>query len=353
MERIEELINRIGPPDEEARTAAKRHWDSLARPLGSLGLLEEAVSKLAALRGSAEVPTLRRKLLVFCADNGVVARGVTQCGSDVTAKVAAALAEERSSVSPMAAAADCPVIPVDVGIRDFCGHPGVLNRRIRNGTEDISCMPAMDRGECIEAMLAGAELAKKLAGEGTEMILIGEMGIGNTTTGSAVAATLLNLPVELTTGRGAGLSDAGLQRKRAAIEAALRHNRPNPEDPVDVLTKVGGLDLAAMCGAYLGAAACGVGAVVDGMISAVAALCAFRLCPAAEKAMLASHVPAEPAGERVLKAIGLEAPIHAGLRLGEGSGAVMLLPLLDLALRIYNSDQDFKRLGIEAYVPQS
>ena len=353
METLEALISAISPPDEAARTRAKQRWDSIAKPLGSLGMLEEAVAKLAALRGGEELRQIRRSLLVFCADNGVVAQGVTQCDSGVTAKVAVALAEKRSSVSPMAAAADCPVIPVDVGIRDFPGHPGVWDRRIRNGTGDISRGPAMSREECLAALRAGADLAARFAGEGTELLLIGEMGIGNTTTASAVTSSLLGLPVETVTGRGAGLSDAGLGRKRAAIEEALRRNRPDPGDPVDVLAKVGGLDLAAMCGAYLGAAACGVGAAVDGMASAAAALCAFRLCPMSAKAMLASHVSAEPAGDRLLEALGLEAPIRARLRLGEGSGAVMLLPLLDLALSVYNSGQDFDRLGIEAYVPQS
>ncbi len=349
---IENLIRRIRPPDEGARTEAKRRWDHLAKPLGSLGLLEESVAKLAALRGSAELSQLRPGLLVFCADNGVTVRGITQCGSDVTAKVAVALAENRSSVSPLAASADCPVLPVDVGIRDFVGYPGVLDRRIRNGTGDISCGPAMSREECLKAMQAGAELAVALAGKGTDLLLVGEMGIGNTSTASAVTAALLKLPVERVTGRGAGLSDEGLRRKREVIAAALQRNHPDSADPVDILARVGGLDLAAMCGAYLGAAASGIGAVIDGMISAAAALCAFRLCPASEKAMLASHVSAEPAGRIILDTIGLEAPIHASLRLGEGSGAVMLLPLLDMALKLYNSGQSFERLGIEAYVPQ-
>ena len=353
MEELRSILNRIGPPDERARAEAKRRWDSLAKPLGSLGLLENAVEKLAALRSTADLDELRPALAVFCADNGVVARGVSQCGSAVTGKVAAALAEDRSSVSPMAKAAGCRVIPVDVGILDFAGHPGVLDRRIRNGTGDISMGPAMSREECLAAVTAGAELAAALAGEGTELLLIGEMGIGNSTTAAAVTAALLGLPAEAVAGRGSGLSDAGLARKRTAIERALRVNEPDPADPVDVLSKVGGLDLAAMCGAFLGAAACRRGAVIDGMISAAAALCAARICSTATAAMFASHVSAEPAGALLLRTLGLEAPISAGLRLGEGSGAVLLLPLLRMALLEYNSGQSFERLGIEAYVPQS
>ena len=353
MESIYEMIRKITPPDEAARAAAKARWDGLAKPLGSLGLLEDAITKIAALRGSAEVRLSDRRLLVFCADNGVVAQGVTQCGSEVTAKVAQALAEGHSSVSPIARAANCSVTPVDMGMLNFPGHPGVLDRRIRKGTADISLGPAMRRGECRAAMGAGAALAKQSAEAGADVLLIGEMGIGNTTTAAAVISVLLDLDPAVVTGRGAGLSDEGLSRKRAVIKQAIALNSPDPCDPADVLTKVGGLDLAAMCGAYLGAAASRVPAVIDGFISAAAALCALRMCPEAGKAMLASHVSAEPAGEILMDALGLTAPVHARLRLGEGSGAVMLLPMLDMALGLYHSGQSFERLGVEAYTPQN
>ena len=353
MESIYDVIGKITPPDENARLAAKRQWDGLAKPLGGLGLFEDMVAKLAALRGSADVRIPDRRLLVFCADNGVVSQGVTQCGSGVTAKVAAALAENRSSVSPMAACAACRVIPVDVGMLDFLGHPGVLNRRVRNGAGDISITPAMGRAECLAAMAAGAKLAMENAADGADILLIGEMGIGNTTSSAAVLCALLGLAPEAVTGRGAGLSDAGLERKRAVIERALAVNAPDPADPVDVLAKVGGLDLAAMCGAYLGAAACNTPAVIDGFISTVAALCALRLCPAAAKALFSSHASGERGGTSALEALGLSAPLRAGMRLGEGSGAVMLLPLLDMALALYHSGQRFDRLGIAAYTPQN
>ena len=202
-------------------------------------------------------------------------------------------------------------------------------------------------------MEAGAALAERCAGAGADILLIGEMGIGNSTTAAAVCAALLGLTPEEAAGRGAGLSDAGLARKRAAISRALAVNAPDPADPADVLARVGGLDLAAMCGAFLGAAACRTPAVIDGFISSAAALCAVRMCENARHAMLASHCSAEPAAERVLAALGLAAPIRAGLRLGEGSGALALLPLLDMALALYNSGQRFEKLGIAAYTPQT
>ena len=353
MEKLEELINNIPEPVDAARSEAQTRWDAIAKPLGSLGLLEDAITDLAALRGDADVSLDRRTLLVFCADNGVVARGVTQCGSAVTAYVAVALAEGRSTVSPMARAANCAILPVDMGMRDFPGHPGVLDLRVQNGTGDISLGPAMTREDCLRAVLDGALLARRLAREGTDLLLLGEMGIGNTTTAAAVTAALLGLPPEAVCGRGAGLSDAGLARKRQVVAQALAVNAPDPGDPIDVLTKVGGLDLAALCGAYLGAASMRVGALIDGFIGAAAALCACRLCPKARSAMLASHVSAEPAARALLDALGLRAPISAGLRLGEGRGAVALLPLLDMALAVYRSGQSFEKLGIAAYVPQN
>lgn len=348
-----DLLRSIPAPDEAARRLSKRRWDSVAKPLGSLGLLEPAVTKIAALRGSPDVKLDRRTLLVFCADNGVVARGVSQCGSEVTAHVACALAEGRSTVNAMAKRANCRVIPVDVGMLDFPGHPGVLDRRIRSGTGDISRGPAMTREECLRAILAGAEMARDQAAEGTDILLLGEMGIGNTTTAGAVCAALLGLTPAEVTGRGAGLSDAGMQRKREAIQNALEGNAPDPADPIDVLAKVGGLDMAALCGAFLGAAACRMPAVIDGFICSAAALCAARLCPATREAMLASHVSAEPAARMLLEALELQAPITAGMHLGEGSGAVALLGLLDLALAVYCSGQTFDRLGIDAYTPQN
>ena len=352
MEMLNEWIKNISPPDENAAESARRRWDGLAKPLGSLGIFEDDLVRIAALTGSADIQLARRKLLVFCADNGVVAEGVSQCGSEVTAHVAAALAEGRSTISPMAKTVNCAVLPVDVGIRDFPGHPGVLDRRVKNGTENIAQKPAMTREACLVAMVAGARLVAELAGE-TDIFALGEMGIGNTPTACAVRAARLDTDPEPLVGRGAGLSDAGLRRKKEVIRGALTLHAPEANDPIDVLAKVGGLDIAAMCGAFLAAAKYRVPVVADGLISTVAALCAVRLCPAAKKALLLSHCSAEPAAAQALEALDLPAPITAGLRLGEGGGAVALLSLLDMALAVYNSGQTFDRLGIDAYTPQN
>ena len=330
---------------------ARERWNSLAKPLGSLGRLEDAVVQIAALTGCADISLSRRTLLVLCADNGVVVQGVAQSDHTVTAAVARSLAAGESTVCPMARTAGCGVIPVDVGMLDFPGAPGVLSRRVRNGTGDITRGPAMSREECVRAIETGMELVREQRAAGSDILAAGEMGIGNTTTSSAVAAALLDRPAEELVGRGAGLSDAGLARKRAAVVRALEVNRPDPSDPVDVLSKVGGLDLAALCGVYLGGEKHRVPVLLDGFISGVAALCAVRLRPKVSAALIASHVSAEPAGALVLEALGKEPLITAGLRLGEGSGAVAALPLLDMALSVYNSGHTFGRMGMEPYVP--
>ena len=235
---------------------------------------------------------------------------------------------------------------------DFPSTPGVWDRRVRNGTADITQGPAMTRAECVQAIELGAELVRECHESGSSIIATGEMGIGNTTTSSALASVLLGKSPAEVTGRGAGLSDAGLTRKVAAIERALSLNRPDPADPVDIISKVGGLDIAGLCGVFLGGALYRVPVVIDGFISGAAALCAARLCPGATFALLASHVSAEPAGGLMLDALELSPLISAGMRLGEGSGAVAALPLLDMALAVYHSGQTFGRLGIDAYTPQ-
>ena len=289
---------------------------------------------------------------MLCADNGVTAQGVTQTGSEVTAAVARQLALGRTAVCRMASSADCRVVPADLGIRDFGGFPGVLDRRVGNGTADFTEGPAMTRHQAEAAILAGVELVRAEAERGTRLLAAGEMGIGNTTTASAVTAVLTGVEPERVTGRGAGLSDEGLRRKLRAIRRGVELNRPDAGDALDVLSKLGGFDLAGLCGVYLGGALCRIPVLIDGFPSAAAALCAARLCPTAKKAMLASHVSAEPAGALLLHTLGKAPLITAGMRLGEGSGAVAAMPLLDMALAVYRECYTVAEGGIEPYTPQ-
>ena len=341
----------IAPSDEEARAAAHARWASCAHPLGSLGVLETIIEDIAALTGSADISLTPRTLLVLCADNGVVAQGVTQTGSEVTGVITRALAQGTTSVCRMAAVADCRVVPVDMGVKDFESVPGVLNRRIGNGTEDITQGPAMTRAQAEQAIQTGIDLVAEEKDRGTSLLVTGEMGIGNTTTTSAVAAVLLDLPPDEITGRGAGLSDEGLCRKRNAVTKALRVNAPDPSDPIDVLSKVGGFDIAGLCGVFLGGAIHRVPVLVDGAISAAAALCAVRLAPAASQAVIATHLSAEPVGKLLLQDLGKRPFITADMRLGEGTGAVAAIPLLDMARAVYAESGSFETCGIPAYQP--
>jgi len=345
------LLSSVWPADSVAARSAKSRWDSLAKPIGSLGLLEDSIVRIAALTGTDDVRLGKRAVFVFCADNGVVKEGVTQTGPEVTAVVAANLAKGDTSVCRMASIVRCEVVPVDMGMLAPVEDERVLRRRIAAGTGNIAEGPAMTREGALNAIIAGVELVKEYKDKGYGIIATGEMGIGNTTSSSAVAAVLLGKPVTEVTGRGAGLSDEGLRRKISAIERAIEINRPDASDTIDVLMKVGGFDIAAMAGAFLGGAIYRVPIIVDGFISAVSALIAKRICPNSISAVFPSHVSAEPAGMIVLNALGLMPLITAGMRLGEGTGAVALLPLLDMALSVYNDMRTFDDTGIEAYVP--
>ena len=334
-----------------ARAAAHAHWAGLAKPLGGLGALETLLEDAAALTGSAALNVSRRAVLVLCSDNGVVAQGVSQTDQSVTRAVAENLAARRTSVCQMARTAHCDVVPVDMGMAGD-PVPGVADCRIAAGTADFTQGPAMTRAQAVEAVGRGIRLVQEQKAAGVQLLATGEMGIGNTTTSSAVAAVLLGQPVERMTGRGAGLSDEGLARKVDAICRGILRNKPDPTDPLDVLAKLGGFDLAGLCGVFLGGALEGVPVVMDGFISGVAALCAVRLCPAAAKAVFASHCSSEPAARLVLDALGKAPLLTAGLHLGEGTGAVASLPLWDMALAVYDHCYSFAEGGITPYTPQ-
>ena len=274
MMTIAEMAASCRWPDREAERASRARWDSIAKPLHGLGLLEDAVVRICAVTGDPDCPLRPRGVAVFCADNGVVAQGVTQTGQEVTAIVAENMTRGETSVCKMAAQAGAEVFPVDMGMATRPGCPGLLDRRQGDGTADFTLGPAMSRAQAEACLWAGYRLARELAEKGYRLLAAGEMGIGNTTSSSAVASVLLREEPEGLTGRGAGLTGAGLRRKVAAIRRGIACNRPDPADPVEVLAKVGGFDIAAMAGFYLGASAAGVPVVLDGFISAVAALSA-------------------------------------------------------------------------------
>ncbi len=348
---LNEVCAAVRPADPALRRRALDKWNAVAKPLGSLGLLEDAVTQICAVTGTTAPSIARRAVAVFCADNGVVAEGVTQTGSEVTAIVAGNLCTHETSVCKMAAVARCDVVPVDMGMNTAVDDPRIWNRRIAAGTKNFAVEPAMTRDEAVRAVEAGVAVAQELCARGYGLLATGEMGIGNTTTSSAVASVLLGRPVEEMTGPGAGLSRDGVRHKAQVIRDAIALHRPDPDDVLDVLSKVGGFDICGMAGLCLGAALCRVPCVLDGFISTLSALCAVRLCPAAADCLIASHVSAEPAGMLLLDALGKKPVITAGMRLGEGTGAVALMPLLDMALAVFHEMATFDDIHVEAYQP--
>ena len=347
-----ECLSRIREPDERARAECLRRWDAVAKPLHSLGLLETLTAQMAAVQRTPFPHANKKRVLVFCADNGVVAEGVTQSDCSVTAAVARALAGGTSNVNIMARAAGADVVAYDAGMVSDVDHPLLRRAKCAYGTANLALGPAMTRSQAVFALEAGMSAAEEAAADGCDVLVAGEMGIGNTTSSTAVLCALLGVGPEEITGRGSGLDDAGLRRKVAAIRSCLAVNRPDPNDGLDVLMKCGGFDVAAICGVYLAGAALGVPVVLDGLISGAAALLCARISPAAAAALLPSHMSHEPGGHVALDALGLRAPIVADLALGEGTGGVALLPLLDMALAVLSGEHSFASIGMEAYTEQ-
>ena len=350
---LQEVVSQIMPADHQAMQDAQKKWDAVGKPLGSLGILEDIIIRMAGVFGTKDFEISRKAVAIMCADNGVVVEGVTQTGQEITAVVAANMARRQSSVCKMARVAGAEIYPVDIGMANAVELPGIAQKCVRRGgTRNFVKEPAMTRQETEQAILVGVEAAQTLYDQGVRLIATGEMGIGNTTTSAAVLSVLLERSPEEMTGRGAGLSNEGLERKVRAINAGIALHQPDPADGVDVLSKVGGFDLAGLCGVFLAGGMLHVPVIIDGLISAAAALVAATICPACKDYMLASHLSAEPAGWLVLNVLGVRPILQAGMRLGEGTGAVAIMPILDMAMSVYNGDT-FDDLNMDAYTPQS
>lgn len=349
MMTIEQIQEQIKPANKTSIEKAKARWMSIAKPLFSLGKLEEAVIKMAGIKGTDDYELRKKGLITMCADNGVVAEGVTQTGQDVTAIVADNFTKGATSVCAMCDVAHVDIFPIDIGM--VVDVPSVTKPELKvaYGTKNFVQEPAMTKEEALKAIEIGIQQVKEKKDAGYDILATGEMGIGNTTTSSAVAAVLLGKEVPEVTGRGAGLSSEGLERKIKAIETAIEKHQPDPTDPVDVISKVGGFDIAGLTGVFLGGAMYGVPIVIDGFISAVAALCALRISENARDYMMPSHVSKEPAGHMVLDALGLSPLLTCDMCLGEGSGAIAVIPVLEMGLQVYRQMGTFEDIKVEQY----
>ncbi|MCI6064800.1 MAG: nicotinate-nucleotide--dimethylbenzimidazole phosphoribosyltransferase [Roseburia inulinivorans] len=340
---------KIDIPDKKIEQEIKANWDRVAKPLDGLGEFEGLLARIGAILGSSEIDIGKKAVIVMCADNGVVAEGVSQSGQEITAAVTENLGKRNTSVCKMAKAVGTEIFPVDVGVNTDRIFPGVISRKVKKGTSDFLLEPAMSEEEAMQAVRVGMELVKECKEAGYTLLGTGEMGIGNTTTSAAMAAALLSVSPEIVVGRGAGLSDEGLATKRRVIADALEKYQLRGTEPMRILCSVGGLDIAGLCGVFLGGAKYHMPIVADGVISAVAALTAERLCPGTKEFIIPSHKGKEPASELLMRELGLYPVIDAGLALGEGTGAVMMFSLLDIAMTLYETGATFADFEIEEY----
>lgn len=340
---LDALVRKVLPLDRGTMTAAEEYQARLAKPPGSLGRLEEISIQLAGITGRVHNALIKKQLLVFAADNGVVAEGVSSAPQSVTKQQTINLMRGKTGAAVLAKHFGCGLTVCDVGVNADIYESTVLNRKIAYGTQNICTGPAMTREQTLQAILTGAEIARTVD---ADVIGVGEMGIGNTTTSSAVLAVLLGADVEAVTGRGGGITEESFRKKKAVIRTAIEVNRPDRDDVVDVLSKVGGFDLAAMCGAFLGAAAARRPAVIDGLISAAAALCAVRLCPNVRGYLVPSHASFEIGYRLAMEAMDLRPLFDLGMRLGEGSGCPLAFQVLDAACAVINDMATFDEAGI-------
>jgi nicotinate-nucleotide--dimethylbenzimidazole phosphoribosyltransferase len=342
-----DLLERIGPLDSGAMDRARARQEQLTKPRGALGRLEELAVLIAGITGSERPKWQRPLVVVFAGDHGVAREGVSAYPSAVTAQMVRGFVRGTAAVSVLARQVGARLVVVDVGVAADLGTDlAIIRRKVRAGTRSMVEGPALTRAEALTALRAGAEVVAAEVERGADLIALGEMGIGNSTAAAAVTAALLGCAPRDVVGRGTGIDDATLARKIAVVERALAVNRPDPADPVGVLAAVGGLEIAALSGAILEAAARRRPVVLDGFICGAAALAAARLSPAVRSYLIAGHRSAEAGHPRVLAALGLEPLLDLGMRLGEGSGAVVALGVVAAALASHDGMATFSEAGV-------
>lgn len=341
------VIPPIPDPDLRIGEAARARQANLTKPAGSLGQLEELSIQLASITGSFSPSLMNKGVIVMAGDHGVAREGVSAYPAEVTPQMVLNFLHGGAAINVLARQAGARVVIVDIGVAaDFDDLPELVRRKVARGTNSMVSGPAMTRAQAEEAVQIGIDIARAEVGNGLNVVATGDMGIGNTTASSAILAAFTGLPVGQITGRGTGVDDVGWQRKVAAIERALEVNRPDPADGLDVLAKVGGLEIAGLAGVIIGAASCRVPVVIDGFISGAAALAAVSLAPAVTPYLIAAHQSVEVGHRAVLERLGLRPLLNLDLRLGEGTGAVLAFNLMDASIRILNEMATFSEAGV-------
>ncbi len=347
MNLLEETCAAIAAPDERIRAAVAKRLDGKTKPRRSLGRLEDLACVVAAIQGTATPDVRRKAIVVMAADHGVAAAGVSAFPQEVTGQMVLNFAAGGAAICVLARQAGADVVIVDMGCRvALKSHPAVLSRRIGPGTRDFTQGPAMSHEDAWKALEAGIGVATDLAAKGVRIIGLGDMGIGNTTSASAMTAAFLGRSPEEVTGRGTGVDDAGYRRKIDAIRKALEVNRPDPADGLDVLAKLGGFEIVGLAGVTLGAAARKIPVVMDGLIATAAALAAVRISPAVRGYLLPSHGSVEIGHRLLLEALGTRSLLDLEMRLGEGTGAALALHLVEASIRILDEMATFSSAGV-------
>ena len=347
MERLEATLQSIGEPNLEAAQAAQKRLDNLTKPLGALGIMEQIVVRLAAIQGKT-IPELGAKVvMVMAGDHGVVAEGVSAYPQEVTPQMVLNFLNNGAAINVFSNYTGSKVVVTDVGvIGPAIEHPRLNVRKIREGTRNMAREAAMTEAEAVAAIEVGIELVQAEIDAGATLVATGEMGIGNTTPSSAILAVFSGVDLDIITGRGTGLDDSGRHKKIAVIKQALELNQPDPGQPLDVLKKVGGLEIAALTGVIIGAAARRVPVVVDGFISSAAALMACQMNQRCQGFLFASHLSQEPGHRIMLEYMGLQPILHLDLRLGEGTGAVLTFPIFEAAVKVMKEMATFGEAGV-------
>ena len=341
------MIAGIRPLDRNAMTAATARLDTLVKPIGSLGKLEELAVRLAGITGGFTARFSKKAVIIMCADNGVYEEGVSLAPQIVTLTQSANFRKGITGVGVLSKLSRSDLAVIDIGINSDVASENFLDRKIRKGTHNLAERPAMSRQEVLQAINIGFDEVRKLHENGYSIVGTGEMGLGNTTTSSLVLMSLTGCSVEEATGRGAGLTEESFLHKKNVVRNAFELHRPSVDDPIGVLEKVGGFDIAGLVGVYLGAAFFRLPVVIDGVISAAAALLAFNLCDKTRDFMIPSHCSEEPGYAVAMKRLNMSPYFNLGMRLGEGSGCPLAFLLVDAAQCIINDMATFDEAAVD------
>ncbi|MFC1668933.1 nicotinate-nucleotide--dimethylbenzimidazole phosphoribosyltransferase [Spirochaetota bacterium] len=343
---INRTIEGIGKLNEEVMEKAQERLNYLLKPPGSLGRLEDIARQLAGITGEINNEISKKTIIVMGGDNGILEENVSSYPGEVSLSVAQTMVNGISGVAVLAKYAGADLKVVDLGLNGEVKADGIINRKIRNGTSNFAKGPAMTRDEAVKAIETGIEITNDAIDEGARLLGTGEIGIGNTTTSSAILYAFTKGNLDELVGRGAGITDEGLEHKKEVILRAVELNKPDPRDPIDVISKVGGFDIAGLTGCYLAAAAGRVPIVIDGFISGVAAVCAYKLKEEARDFMLTSHVSVEPGTAKVSEILGLAPMLDMNMRLGEGTGCALAFNIIEAATKMMNEMGTFRDIGM-------